>query len=159
MNIFPTLKDEEEIKVLVSIIGLFITLSIFILARYQGWKSGDGYIVKALAGDNEALAIVCHKMRNGRWRTRFFRRNTRKDIIHALCLGWSFDHINPYTKVLIFDTLMKIKTRGKGKEIVDEVNRIENKISLYLQNFDSDVFNDRITKNRELLEKLNLSSI
>jgi hypothetical protein len=54
---------------------------------------------------------------------------------------------------------MKIKTRGKGKEIVDEVKRIEKKISLYLQNFDSDVFNDRITKNRELLEKLNLSSI
>lgn len=141
-------------EAIVPVIGVLLSLSIFFLAWYQKWKTGDGYIDKALLGDREALETVAYKLRNRRWVVRFYRKNTKRDIVHALCLGWTLDRLPPYTRALIFDTLLSLCRRNEFSYIFDEMERIEKKFTLYQRNYDKEAFKERLEKNSELLTKL-----
>lgn len=141
-------------EAIVPVIGVLLSLSIFFLAWYQKWKTGDGYIDKALLGDREALETVAYKLRNRRWVIRFHWKNTKRDIVHALCLGWTLDGLPPYTRALIFDALVSV---CKGKEfnyISEEIESIKEKFNLYQENYDNEAFKERLEKSNELLAKL-----
>ena len=141
-----------QTSTILAISSLVLSISVFLIAQYKVWKSGDGAIDKALHGDSDALEQVAYKLKNRRWVVRFILSgNTRRDTVYALCLAWSTD-LKPYTRALVFDALVSLVERGKKGVIIHELIKIREKFNLYHSKVDQDVFKERLEMNSSLNE-------
>jgi hypothetical protein len=133
--------------------AFLISLLNFLLPKYQDWKTGQGSIIKALYGDEQAVAYIAYKVKNYRWTKRFVRVNTRKDIIAALCLGWTLESTDR-TKALIYDSLREIKEQGFEGEISHALQDILRRFNQYHAVFNPTHFCERMEGIKKLLEEI-----
>lgn len=150
------METKDIISLTLSSLAFIITLSNLVITKAQEWRTGQGTIVKALHGDEEAVTYIAYKVKNYRWTKRFRRKKTRIDILTALGLGWTLASCEQ-TRALIFDTLSEIKAQGYGNEIADILQNVIRQFNHYQSTFNSTNFTDKIQDIKTLMKELQIS--